>query len=254
MPPNAAESFLPRKKQFINTNRISQLGDECRKRETTFPLLGRERLAEFNVLNVRLATSLSSSRTERMKPTFIISINLFMLIAGHLGAEEKKGALGETNPAFVFSGVDYFHRWSLKDQHEFTPAKQDDLKKWSEMMTVNLYRDVHDGEQLASIANAVLENYKKHQAIVMRTNSLPRTPDRPAEHFIAVAFPQHDFIEVAFARLKLIDGMGSSCVFSHRIYGEKVGDQMSAWLKANAPAMEKALMEWTAMPAPASLK
>ena len=157
-------------------------------------------------------------------------------------------------PAFAFNNVQYFHRWSEKNQHEFTPAKQEDLKKWSEMMTVNLYPDVHDGDQLASIANAVLENYKNHKAMVLRTNSIPRTPERPAEHFIAVAFPQHEFIEMAFARFKLVDGIGCSCVFSHRIYGEKVGDQASAWLKANAPATEKALMAWTSMPAPSSLK
>ena len=189
-----------------------------------------------------------------MKLRFIISLILITMLVVRLSAEEKKDSLGQTTPAFVFNGVDYFHRWSAKDQHEFTPDKQDDLKKWSEMMTVNLYRDVHDGEHLATIANAVLENYKSHQATVLRTNSIPRTPDRPAEHFIAVAFPQHGFIEVAFARFKLVDGMGCSCVFSHRIYGEKVGDQMSAWLKANAPATEKALMEWSSMPAPASLK
>jgi hypothetical protein len=83
-----------------------------------------------------------------------------------------------------------------------------------------------------------------HRAMVLRTNSVPRTPDRPAEHFIAVAFPQHDFIELAFRRFKLTDGIGCSCVFSHRIYGEKAGDEASAWLKANAPATEKTLMEW----------
>lgn len=185
---------------------------------------------------------------------FIAHFVLITILIGRLSAEDKPSGLGETKPAFAFNGVDYFHRWSLKDQHEFTPAKQDDLKKWSEMMTVNLYRDVHEGEGLAKIANAVLENYKSHQAMVLRTNSIPRTPDRPAEHFIAVAFPQPGFIEVAFARLKLTDGVGCSCIFSHRIYGEKVGDQMSTWLKANAPATEKALMDWTAIPTPASFK
>lgn len=163
-------------------------------------------------------------------------------------------AFAQEKPAFAFNNVDYFHRWSEKNQHEFTPAKQEDLKKWSEMMTVNFYRDVHDGDQLASIANAVLENYKNHKAMVLRTNSVPRTPERPAEHFIAVAFGQGDFIELAFARFKLVSGVGCSCVFSHRIYGEKVGDQASAWLKTNAAATEKALMEWNSIPSPETLK
>lgn len=147
----------------------------------------------------------------------------------------------------------YFHRWSQKGQHEFTPAKQEDLKKWSDMMTVNGYPGVDDGDSLATTANAVLENYKKHQAKVLKTNSVPRTADRPAEHFIAVVFGRPDFIEVAFARFKLVDEQGFSFVYSHRIYGEKIGDEMSAWLLANGEGVEKALMEWSSYPSPDSL-
>jgi len=61
-------------------------------------------------------------------------------------------------------------------------------------------------------------------------------------------------MEVAFARFKLVDGVGCSSVYSHRIYGEKVGDQMSAWLRDNGQKMEKMLMEWNDIPSPASLR
>lgn len=154
--------------------------------------------------------------------------------------------------AFVFRDVGYFHRWSKNDQHEFTPEKQEDLDHWADMITVNGYPDVSDGESLAATANAVLENYKKHQAKVLKTNSVPRSADRPAEHLIAVVFGRPNFIEVAFARFKLVDGKGFSFVYSHRIYGEKVGDQMSAWLSANGEQVEKALMEWSSPPTPVS--
>jgi hypothetical protein len=156
--------------------------------------------------------------------------------------------------AFVFSGVDYFHRWSQNDQHEFTPQGQEDLEKWSDMITINVYPSTHDGDALAVKANAVLENYKSHGAKVLRTSSVPRTPDRSAEHFIAVVFGQPNFIEVAFARFKLVDGVGCSIVYSHRIYGAKVGNQMSAWLNQSGQKTEKALMEWTAIPSPSSLR
>jgi len=43
-------------------------------------------------------------------------------------------------------------------------------------------------------------------------------------------------------------------VYSHHIYGEKVGDQMSKWLNDNCPKMEKKLMDWTSSPSPASLR
>jgi hypothetical protein len=69
-----------------------------------------------------------------------------------------------------------------------------------------------------------------------------------------VVFGRPNFIEVAFARFKLVDGVGCSIVYSHRIYGAKVGDQMSAWLNQNGAKTEKALMEWTAIPSPSSLR
>ena len=144
-----------------------------------------------------------------------------------------------TKPAFVFGGIDYFHRWSQNDQHEFTPQGQENLDKWTDMITINVYQSAHDGDALAAKANAVLENYKSHNGRVLRTDSVPRTPDRPAEHFIAVVFGRPNFIEVALARFRLVNDVGCSIVYSHRIYGEKVGDPMSAWLKDNGPKMEK---------------
>jgi hypothetical protein len=174
-----------------------------------------------------------------------LSVAGLSLVASH--------AAPAAEPAFVFRGVGYFHRWSQKEQHEFTPEKQEDLKKWSDMMTVNGYPNIDDGDSLATTANAVLENYKKHEAKVLKTNSIPRSASQPAEHFIAVVFGRPDFIEVAFARFKLVDEKGFSFVYSHRIYGEKIGDAMSAWLDANGEAVEKALMEWRSYPAPDSL-
>jgi len=175
------------------------------------------------------------------------------IASGPLDTLQTRAAAAPAKSAFVFGGVGYLHRWSMNGQHEFTPEGQEDLEKWSDMITMNVYPDAHDGEALAVKANAVLENYKSHKGMVLKTSSVPRTPDRPAEHFVAVVFGRPNFIEVAFARLKLVDGVGCSIVYSHRIYGEKIGDQMSAWLNKNGPEMEKALMEWNDMPSPASL-
>jgi hypothetical protein len=171
-----------------------------------------------------------------------------------LDAQETHAAAAAAKAPFVFGGVGYLHRWSMNDQHEFTPKGQEDLEKWSDMITMNVYPNTHDGDALAVKANAVLENYKSHKGMVLRTNSVPRTPDRPAEHFIGVVFGRPNFIEVAFARFKLLDGVGCSIVYSHRIYGEKVGDQMSAWLNDNGLKVEKVLMEWKDIPSSASLR
>jgi hypothetical protein len=51
-----------------------------------------------------------------------------------------------------------------------------------------------------------------------------------------------------------VDGNGCSIVYSHRIYGEQIGVQMSSWLSANGQEIEKALMEWNSMPSPTLLR
>jgi len=186
----------------------------------------------------------------------IISVRIFLSLALAWSAVPVRETLAADQPskgAFVFQGVSYFHRWSQNEQHEFTPEKQEDLEKWSDMLTINGYPGVADGDALATAANAVLENYKNHQARVLKTSSVPRTPDRPAEHLIAVVFTRPDFSEAAFARFKLVDGKGFSFVYSHRIYGEAAGDQMSSWLGAHGEKVEEALMEWNSMPSPSFL-
>jgi hypothetical protein len=65
-------------------------------------------------------------------------------------AEDRRShATTADKPAFMFGGVGYFHRWSQNDQHEFTPTGQDDLEKWSDMITINVYPTAHDGDALA---------------------------------------------------------------------------------------------------------
>ena len=172
-----------------------------------------------------------------------------MVVGGNVVPDNVSNAASpDPKQAFVFRGVGYFHRWSKNDQHEFTPKGQEDLNKWSDMITINAYPKVEDGERLAVTANAVLENYKSHQGEILKTRSVPRTADSPAEHLIVVKFIRPDFIEIAFARFKLVDGKGCSVVYSHRVYGEKIKSQMSAWLDENGDEVEKALMEWASLP------
>jgi hypothetical protein len=104
------------------------------------------------------------------------------------------------------------------DQHEFTPEKQEDLNKWSDMMTVNVYPDVGDGERLAATANAVLENYKSHQARVLKTRSVPRTADRPAEHLIAVVFTRPVLIRLTRDRRPFVRSAGRNSGRSSSAY------------------------------------
>lgn len=165
-----------------------------------------------------------------------------------VAAPENKPKAEEAS--LVFGGVEYFHRWSKDGQHEYTPRGQEDLERWTDMVTINRYGNVTDGDGLAAMANAVLETYKKSGARILRTDSVPRTPDKPAEFLIVVYFPTPNFIEAAFNRFKIVGGIGTSSVYSHREYGKKIGDQMSAWLKTHGPTTEKSLMSWEDIPQP----
>jgi len=150
--------------------------------------------------------------------------------------------------AFSFGGIEYFHRFTTGDQHEYTPDGQSDLKAWTEMVTLLSYRQVKDGEGLAAKANAVLENYKANKAVVVKTDSVPRTATKPAEHLIVVIFGRPEFLEAVFSRFMMRAGVGTAVVYSHRIYGKAVGDQMQAWLAKNGASTEVNLMKWDSMP------
>lgn len=147
-----------------------------------------------------------------------------------------------------FADVEYIHQWANADQHEFTPRGQDDLEHWTDMVIINTYRTAKDGGQLAATANAVLANYKNSGAKILRTSAVPRTPVKPAEYLIIAVFGQPAFIEASFARFVLVNGVGLSLVYSHREYGNHVGDQMNAWLQAHGPATEQALMNQKDIP------
>ena len=172
----------------------------------------------------------------------IVKRGLILLLAvsgaaAAISADDKR-------PAFAFQEVDYFHRWSQAEQHEFTPAKQEDLDHWTDMVTINGYPGAKDGEKLAGAANAVLENYRNAGGKILKTSSVPAGEDRPAEHFIAVLFTRPGFAEAAFARFKLLDGKGHSFVYSHRIYGKDAAEEMGEWLKDSGETTEKALLDW----------
>lgn len=143
-----------------------------------------------------------------------------------------------------FNQTEYRHRWSQNGQHEFTPSGQDDLAKWTDMVTINFYPQAMDGDSLALVANQVLENYKSHQGKVLRTVSVPRTSDKPSEHLIVVVFGRPAFLEAVQARFKLVNGNGVAIIYSHRVYGKAAGPEMSTWLKDYGPSTEMALMVW----------
>lgn len=178
-------------------------------------------------------------RTHSM-PLAACAIVLAVLGAGEPGSARVTSTA--TSPTVRFRGVDYTLRWHEGTQYEFTPAGQEDLGAWTDMLTLNLYPKATSGEDLAGVANGVLGNYQGINGKIVRTNSVPATPKTPAEHFIAAVLPNPKFLEFAAARFVLIGKDAGSVVYSHRVYGAAAGQPMSAWMGSNGPDIEKDMM------------
>jgi len=182
-----------------------------------------------------------------------VVLGVLMYSGALYAADKATGAPPVTAATVTFGGMVYLHRWSKGGQNEFTPDGDNDLARWRDMVTINTHEAVRDGEQLAALANGVMSNYQKHGKIV-RTDSKPRTPQRPAEHFIAAILGNPEMLEAVFARVVLIDGVGTVAVYSHRIYGKEAAGPMGEWMKTNGPSIEKTLMTWDRIPSLATLR
>jgi len=152
---------------------------------------------------------------------------------------------------FSFAGTAYFHRWSQRGQHEFTPQKQTDLAKWNDMVTLTVAEAATTAEKVAEIANRTLALYQQNGRVLKKA-SRPASADRTAEHLIVAVFAQPEFLEASLARIVFVDGVGLTAVYSHRIYGKDVGAAMSKWLEKSEPDAERALMGWSDFPKPSS--
>lgn len=188
----------------------------------------------------------------RLVQALAILAGLFIFASAFAAWGQAKTSPQAKAATIGLGGVDYVHRWSKNGQNEYTPENDSDLARWHDMVTINVHEAVRNGDQLADLANRVLDNYQSHGKIV-RTDSRPRTPQHPAEHLIVAVLGNQDFLEATFARLMLIDGVGVIAVYSHRVYGKEAAETLGRWLETNGPSREKTLMAWDRVPSLAAL-
>jgi hypothetical protein len=155
---------------------------------------------------------------------------------------------GAGKAGFSFAGQEYFYRWSNNIMFEFTPRGQGDLSHWTDLVSIVVYRNATNANGLLAVAKSVLETNKQNKGVVLATRSTPSTPTKPAEHFISVVLSDPSVMEAVFQRFVLIQGIGYAMVYSHRIYGPKVGEAMSQWLHQNGSSTEKLLMSFDPIP------
>ena len=190
----------------------------------------------------------------RQKNWRVVTAGISVFAVAAAAAAQGLGAPPQAKATTLsFGGNTYVHRWSKDGQNEYTPPSDPDLDRWRDMVTVNVNVSVRNGDQLATLANSILANYEKHGKIV-RTDSKPRTPHRPAEHLIVALLGDATLLEAAFARILLIDDVGVVVVYSHRVYGKDASAPIGEWLQTNGPGIERNLMTWDKIPSPAALK
>ncbi len=155
--------------------------------------------------------------------------------------------------ALTFMGTPYLHRWSANGQNDYTPLPQSDLAKWRDILTLQVYDGVDTGEKLSKVANDVLLASQK-VGLIIRTNSLPATPGRPAQHMIVAVLSDVGVRTMVFTRFMLTPAGGLAVTYAHRIQGIKPDAEASAWFKVNDIPIEKALMAWTEIPSVPALR
>jgi len=158
------------------------------------------------------------------------------------------GQVGTAEPLSIqYGGETYIHRWMQAGQHEFTPNGQEDLARWRDMVTINVHPGVRDGEQLASLANQVLERYTTAGKVIT-TSSVPRTESSPAQHLVVAVLQGPNVLEATFARFLLVNGQGIVVVYSHREYGPDGAAVLGKWLESQGSSSANTLMTWDGMP------
>lgn len=172
----------------------------------------------------------------------------WLLLVACLGTAHARGNASTLD----FGGTTYEHRWSKDGQNEYTPSGQEDLAAWQDMVTLVVNKQVVDAETLAGLANGVLANYKA-SGVVVRTASVPATPERPAEHLVAAMLKGNGVVEATFARFVLHEGKGVIVIRMHRAHGEDAAARIGAWVEENGEAVERELMAWGPLPSIAAL-
>jgi hypothetical protein len=165
---------------------------------------------------------------------------VFWIVITPINAEDIK--------SLELDGTTYLYRWSQGNQHEFTPQDQPDQKTRKNMITINVFPEVTNGEQLSQIANGVLTHYQKSGSI-LRTDSKPRTEISEAEHLIVAILRGNGVMESVHTRVKLVQGKGTATVWSRREYGDDAAKAVGSWLQKNGQSRENVFMAWEEYPA-----
>jgi hypothetical protein len=193
----------------------------------------------------------------------VLRLSLYVLLLAlfsvhSLQAKQEQKNTDTRIASINFNGTAFLYRWSQAGQYEFTPAGQEDLDSWTEMITLWLYPSVTDDDSLTAQAANILNKYKISGGKILHTYSVPRVDEKPAEHFIAAMLGGNVkgkfIIEFAAARFLLLSGKGVGMIYSRRSYGEQAPQVIGSWVVQNGETMEKTVMAFNPAEVVSSLR
>ena len=145
-----------------------------------------------------------------------------------------------------FSEKQFEFRDSKNGTHSFTPAGQEDLSTWQEMISF-IYADyVKVTSDLQALANNLLESYSS-KGKVMKAVAGPDTSN-PEWFIIASVISGSDAAEAIMTKVSIENSVGVVMVYSRRFYGNDKGSELVSWFQANGRRLEANLISFQNTP------
>lgn len=169
----------------------------------------------------------------------VLMSGLLAVVASHAADARQVAASQQpasAQPALDFDGKRYLHRYSKNGQHEFTPAGQEDLQRWQEMMTL-VVQPGFDAARTRQWAEAMAAGYKEKGLLIQA--------DQPpgGEYRMHGVLGAPGMVEVNFVRIMPHGGGALAVLVQRRFYGEE-SRQMADWVRDNTPRISGLLVDW----------
>ncbi len=156
---------------------------------------------------------------------------------------------GPQSPAMAkvtFRGTEYLLRSSQGNTYDFTPAEQEDLSTFTDMLELNLYSGAHDQEALTTITGRVRAIAQGAKATILPTNAASTSGQQPGDHFFAAVLPTPHGVDFDAIHFVLVDKQAYGVFYTHRSYGESAAGKTSEWVTKNAAEVEQQLLQFDA--------
>jgi len=152
---------------------------------------------------------------------------------------ESPEAVRASAQSVIFAGIKYYLRAHQNDQYIFTPSGQENLGRWTDMITLAYDPKVTEGKQLAEKAITWWQLNRDARVHFVQINYVPRLDQIPARgdalYLTATVLdrPNHDFDEFAYTTIRLVEGKATTARYSHREYrtGFSSPERTTAWVK-----------------------